>query len=81
MQFWDTQFVDALGRPPSAVAKQLLAQITPDQDAAWKRGTPDDWALESFSLAQADVYGDPPLSGSVHLDAAYVDRAKANVAS
>jgi hypothetical protein len=23
---------------------------------------PDDWANESFSIAQADVYGDPPLS-------------------
>src|SRR6516164_1365741 len=70
--FWDTQFVDALGRPPATLAKQLLAQITPEQEGEWKRGTADDWANESFSIAQADVYGDPPLSGAAHLDEAYV---------
>jgi hypothetical protein len=36
--FWDTRFVDALGRPPAALAKQLLAQITPEQEAEWKQG-------------------------------------------
>jgi hypothetical protein len=78
--FWDTQFVEALGRPPSVLAKQLLAQITPEQEAEWRQGMPDDWALEAFSISQADVYGDPPLSGSVHLDAAYVEQAKKDVA-
>jgi S1/P1 Nuclease len=80
--FWDTQFVDALGRPPAALAKQLLAQITPDQETEWKQGTPDDWAMESFSIAQVDVYGDPPLSKDApqHLDAAYVERAERTVA-
>jgi hypothetical protein len=78
--YWDTQFVDALGGPPAALAKQLLAQITARQEAEWKLGTPDDWAVESFSIAQADVYGEPPLSGTVHLDAAYVARAEKDVA-
>jgi hypothetical protein len=80
--FWDTQFVDALGRPPTALAKQLLAQITPEQEAEWKLGMPDDWANESFSIAEADVYGDPPLSKDApqHLDAAYVARAEKDVA-
>jgi hypothetical protein len=78
--FWDTQFVDALGRPPAALASQLLAQITPAQEAEWKQGTPDDWTIEAFSMSQADVFGDPPLSGSVHLDAAYVEHAKKDVA-
>jgi hypothetical protein len=78
--FWDTQFVDAVGRPPSALVHQLLAQITPEQEAEWKQGTPGDWAIEAFSISQADVYGDPPLSGSVHLDATYVEQAKKDVA-
>jgi hypothetical protein len=74
--------VDALGRPPAALAKQLLAQTTPEQEAEWKLGTPDDWANESFSIAQADVYGDPPLSKDTlqHLDVAYVTRAEKDVA-
>jgi hypothetical protein len=78
--FWDTQFVDALGRTPAALAKQLLAQITSEQEAEWKQGTPDDWAMEAFNIAFDDVYGDPPLSGAVQLDAAYVPRAEKDVA-
>jgi hypothetical protein len=78
--FWDTQFVDALGRPPAALAKQLLAQITPEQEAEWKQGTPDDWAMEAFNVAFDDVYGQRPLSGAAHLDAAYVARAEKDVA-
>jgi len=27
--FWDTQFVDGIAKPPTALAKQLLAEITP----------------------------------------------------
>ena len=80
--FWDTQFVDALGRPPAALAKQLLAQITPAQEGEWRKGTPDDWAMEAFNIAFTDAYGDPPLSKDTlqHLDAAYVKRAEADVA-
>jgi len=78
--FWDTQFVDALGRPPAALANDLLARITPAQLKEWQQGTPDDWAMEAFAIARADVYGAPPLSGSVELDAAYVERAKQDVA-
>jgi hypothetical protein len=36
--FWDTQFVEVLGRPPAALAKQLLSQITPEQEAEWRQG-------------------------------------------
>jgi hypothetical protein len=52
---WDTQFVDAIARPPAALAQFLLMQITPEQAASWSTGTPEDWAQE-------DAYGDPPLS-------------------
>jgi hypothetical protein len=80
--FWDTQFVEALGRPPAALAKQLLAQITPDQEAEWKQGSPDEWAMEAFNIAFDDVYGQPPLAKNTlqHLDAAYVSRAEKDVA-
>jgi hypothetical protein len=71
-----------LGRPPAALAKQLPAQITPQQEAEWKQGTPDNWAMEAFNVAFDDVYGQPPLSanGVQHLDAAYVARAEKDVA-
>ncbi len=80
--FWDTQFVEALGRPPAALAMQLIAQITPEQETEWKQGTPDDWAQEAFDIAFDDVYGQPPLSKDTlqHLDAAYVARAEKDVA-
>ena len=65
---------------PAALAKQLLAQITPQQEAEWKQGTPDDWAMEAFNIAFDDVYGGPPLSGAVQLDSAYVARAEKDVA-
>ncbi|MDE2514821.1 MAG: hypothetical protein KGL12_02230, partial [Rhodospirillales bacterium] len=32
--YWDTQFVEALGRPPAPLAKQPLLRMTPGQEAA-----------------------------------------------
>jgi hypothetical protein len=80
--YWDIQFVDALARPPTALAKQLIALITPAQEAEWRQGTPDDWAMEAFNIAFTDVYGDPPLSKDTlqHLDATYAKRAERDVA-
>jgi hypothetical protein len=80
--FWDVQFVEALGRPPAALAKALLAQITPEQAAEWRQGAIDDWAFEAFDIAYSDGYGEPPLSRDApqSLDAAYVERAKRDVA-
>jgi hypothetical protein len=79
---WDKQFVEGLGRPPDALAMHLLAKITPEQEAEWKQGTPDDWATEAINIAFDDVYGQPPLSKDApqHLDAAYVECAKKDVA-
>ena len=31
----------------AVLAKQLLAQMTADQEAEWKKGAPDDWAMEA----------------------------------
>jgi hypothetical protein len=79
--FWDTQFVDAIAAPPAALAKQLLAQITPADASMWAAGSPEDWAMEAFNIARADTYGVPPLrQDSVqHLDASYVDTAEMDV--
>jgi S1/P1 Nuclease len=79
--FWDTQFVDALGTPPTALAKTLLRQITPDDARAFAQGTPEDWQLEAFNIAKADAYGDPPLpkNKTSNLDSDYADTAKKDV--
>ena len=79
--FWDTQLVDAIGTPPAALAAQLLAQITPVDASEWAAGSPEDWAMEAFMLAKADVYGSPPLARdrTQHLDSNYVDTAEVDV--
>jgi hypothetical protein len=80
--FWDTQFVDGLGRAPATIAQQLIDQITPEQKAKWEQGSVNDWAMEAFQISKVDVYGNPPLSKDAlqHLDANYVSRAESDVA-
>ena len=79
--FWDTQFVDGIATPPAALAKQLLAQITPADASMWATGSPDGWAMETFNVARSDSYGSPPLSKDQvqHLDANYVDTAEVDI--
>jgi hypothetical protein len=79
--FWDVQFVDAIAKPPSVLADQLLAQITPDDARGWAKGTPSNWASEAYAISKADVYGNPALSADhvEHLDANYVDTAEVDV--
>jgi hypothetical protein len=64
------------------LAKQPLAHITHEQEAEWKQGTFDDWGMEAFDIAFADVYGQLLLSKDTlqHLDAAYVARTEKDVA-
>jgi S1/P1 Nuclease len=71
-----------LAQPPTALATQLLEQITTAQAETWGTGSPDDWAMEAFTIAKQDAYGDPPLSKSKrqHLDDAYVAQAEKDVA-
>jgi S1/P1 Nuclease len=81
--YWDTQFVDGIGgESPTALAKQLLAQIAPEQATLWAAGSFDEWAMEAYMISKNDVYGSPPLSKATpqHLDAAYVARAEKDVA-
>ena len=76
--YWDVQFVDAIVTPPTALAKTLLAQITPAAARAWADGSPEDWAMEAFNISRRDAYGSPPLSKDrvQHLDASYAAAAK-----
>lgn len=77
-QYWDTQFVQALGRDPRQVADALRARIGAAELTAWRRGGPADWARESFSLAQAHAYGALPApvgNERYRLPAGYVDQA------
>ena len=79
--FLDTQFVDALGTPPSALANSLLKEIKPAQAKQWAAGSPEDWQKEAFDIAVADVYGKPPLSTDKvqHLDAKYVETVEKDI--
>jgi hypothetical protein len=79
--FLDTQFVDALGSPPSSLAASLLSNITPTQAKEWAQGTPEDWQKEAFDIAVSDVYGNPPLSkdSPQHLDSDYVKKVENDV--
>jgi len=54
---WDTEFVARLGDDPRAAADLLIARITNAQRKEWARGTPAEWAFESFSMAKAHAYG------------------------
>ena len=54
--YWDTGVLEPLGADPQTAAVQLAARITPEQVAAWSRGTAADWAQESFGVAKAVAY-------------------------
>jgi hypothetical protein len=66
--YWDTQFVDAIaGKSPPALAKQLIAQIAPDQATLWVAGSFDEWAMEAFMISKKDVYGDRRCPRTGHI--------------
>jgi hypothetical protein len=63
-QAWDTEFVGRLGAGATDIASRLIARITDEERRQWSRGTPVDWALESFSVAKRHAYGLlPPPDG------------------
>ncbi len=81
--FWDTQFVALQGGGQTAIAKKLISQITPAQQAQWASGTAASWANESFAIAKVDAYGPLPTPTSPHhytLPKSYVTNAKGVVA-
>ncbi|MGI4801954.1 MAG: S1/P1 nuclease [Janthinobacterium lividum] len=76
--YWDTEFVQMLGRDPVQVAQALIPTISATDRRRWSAGTPATWALESFQLANRDAYGqlpEPTPSGSYRLTPRYVELA------
>jgi hypothetical protein len=76
--FWDTSFVAQLGVDPQSIAADLRGHLSADQVGAWSRGTPADWAMETFAVARDDAYGQlppPTWRGSYRLDNGYVTMA------
>lgn len=81
--YWDTEFVEELGDSAPQVAYALWQGIGPRELAAWRRGRPQDWALESFGLAQRVAYGElpePTARGRYRLSARYLRDSRAVVA-
>ena len=58
---WDGDLVTDLGDDPARVAAQIDSHFSRAQKQAWERGTPADWAFESFLIAEHDIYA--PLHG------------------
>ena len=76
--YWDTTFVERLGPDAPTIADRLIARITPANLKAWQRGTPQDWALESFQTARTQGYAPlpaPDARGHYRLSGAYLDQA------
>ncbi|HEX4352366.1 MAG TPA: S1/P1 nuclease [Polyangiales bacterium] len=77
--YWDTQFVQALGRDPHKLAAQLIKQIAPRQQKAWSHGSLKSWALETFQAARTRAYAGLPKPNDdkvYELDDKYVKAAK-----
>ena len=77
--YWDNAVLARLGRKPETIARKLVAQIDETELKRWQRGTPRDWALETFAIARAIAYANLPTADAtgVHrLDDAYAAAAK-----
>jgi hypothetical protein len=80
--YWDTAVVQALGLDAKALAAQLRARITPAQAAAWRKGDPRSWAMQSYAVAKSSAYWPAAPAGCdshaapVGLPAGYTARAQ-----
>jgi hypothetical protein len=78
-QYWDTQFVQALGSDPRTIADMLIGRISPSDQKSWQSGTTADWALESFAVARSIAFRSLPVAYETHhyhLSEDYVHRAQ-----
>jgi S1/P1 Nuclease len=81
--YWDTEFVELLGLDPKRIAAMLVSRISAGDARTWSRGTPSEWALDSFKVAKDDAYGRlpaPNARGSYRLPEDYVAMATRDAA-
>jgi hypothetical protein len=81
--FWDTQFVALQGKTATTIATRLIKKITVAKRTQWSKGTPNDWAIETWSVSKVNAYGPlraPGAGGTYTLPASYVTNAKGVVA-
>ncbi len=76
---WDTGLVEEMDRDPRALAASLEREITPQERAAWERGTIEDWVLESHRLAAQVAYRRAWVFFPAVLDRSYDLRAEAAI--
>lgn len=66
--YWDDATVEAINSNPNKAAAELRKEITPALAAQWSRGSPSDWAWQSYNVAQSVAYrfgGNPDCAGGV----------------
>ena len=68
---WDSGIIRREKLWGDQLATTLEQRITPEQKAAWKRGSVSDWALESHALAVKVVYGKLPAGSPPNLSDDY----------
>lgn len=83
--YWDTVFVRRLGASSDAVARRLIAGISPRQRRDWSSGSTRAWTKQSFEIGRSHVYGGLPAAAApagsdLALDDAYVSDAQRIVA-
>lgn len=54
--YWDSDVVESFGTDPSRIAATWRKTITKEQLAGWSRGTPYQWAMESYDVARNVAY-------------------------
>jgi hypothetical protein len=80
--YWDSVFVEHFGPDPGRIAAALAGRVSASDRATWQRGTPADWAMETFAIARNDAYGRlpaPNARGSYRLTDGYVAMAQRDV--
>jgi hypothetical protein len=68
--FWDVEVVKRQGAAPTTVAASLDQRLG-SQCEGWMSGTPADWAMESYAMAQDTAYHLGPVTQDRKGSAAY----------
>jgi hypothetical protein len=58
--YWDDLFLTPKSQSPRELAERLEAEMEPNDEADWIGGSPEQWAYESFLIAQKQIYGELP---------------------